>query len=702
MTGLRTVHFPAFLLYFAEEVYILCLQGKNIALLLTICIFPALHGCTNYFMLRILGAVDSGFISVTGIDVVEKIPCGQELPLNQIGKTIPANATCRDIKWTVIDDGGGGGWTIDGAFLKPPVQDLITEIVLQATISGGAAKGEDFTDTYRIVIDTGGSYAPWLVYDDVTLNKIGKEADWTTSGKYLQIDNISWPDSKYFIPIGSPYSQFTGSYTVKTYKNSNNREFYYSINGLIIVEPSTVNTGMFASIGGPGSGAEGVTLVNCNINGDDSVGGIAGYNGGRIISCTVSGTVSGTKFVGGIAGNNGYELIDCHNSADISGPENSIGGIAGINYGIIQSCDSTGSVSGDENIGGVAGENNSGSIIDCRFDGMIICGAASKVGGVTGENADGGQISNCRVTAGITGNMDVGGIAGSNSGAFSHINACHAGNSVISGNFRAGGIAGSNHNSASLLDCSFTGSIPGTGISIGGIAGRNYDAGMIDNCFSTGDIEGSECVGAVVGDISGGGEVRTCYAGGRVMGQKDIGGIAGSIDNGTVRYCYFTGDAGNIYSLNAGGVAGNNNGTVIYCYAASGSVSGQENIGGIAGCNTGILEGCMALTENIQSDPGYGGLYIGRISGVADTAEAGVLLQDNYGYAGMKKNGVVTASTWPDNVPDGLDGGDLDYNSIMDFGSELAHFKTPPWNYTPGSLPGLFGETVPMPVYIRY
>lgn len=171
-------------------------------------------------------------------------------------------------------------------------------------------------------------------------------------------------------------------------------------------------------------------IMNCtfsgNIEGNDYVGGITGYNEltGIVIDCTNSGTVTGAHYTGGIAGENAGNIVGCDNWAEInttnedkgmslediniqqyannlfdftdnSSDDNNIqgsalnntidsGGIAGLSTGIIQYCTNKGNV-GYEHVG-------------------------YNVGGIVGRQS--GYVYACENTAKIYGRKDVGGIVG--------------------------------------------------------------------------------------------------------------------------------------------------------------------------------------------------------------------------------------------------------------------------------------------------
>jgi hypothetical protein len=198
-----------------------------------------------------------------------------------------------------------------------------------------------------------------------------------------------------------------------------------------------------------------------------------------------------------------------------------------------------------------------------------------EVGGMVGENS--GAISNCYVTGVVSGKMDVGGLVGGRWGGT--ISKCYAMCSVSGGNC-AGGLIGNNWY-GTISDCYATGGVVGDNY-VGGLVGENY-RGVISNCSATGGIDGNERIGGLVG-YSKYGTISNCYSTGSVSGKTNVGGLVGDNDHGLVSDCYAT---GSILGINCtGGLVGGNfdYGTILKCYA-TGEVSGNNYIGGLVGYN---------------------------------------------------------------------------------------------------------------------
>ena len=101
---------------------------------------------TDTFTIAVSVGADE-FVAVTAIvGVPATAVVGEALTL--VGTVEPSNATRRTIAWS-IDDAGATGATITGAtFLATAAGTAI----VRATIAGGVANGEDFTDTFTITV----------------------------------------------------------------------------------------------------------------------------------------------------------------------------------------------------------------------------------------------------------------------------------------------------------------------------------------------------------------------------------------------------------------------------------------------------------------------------------------------------------------------------------------------------------------------
>lgn len=178
------------------------------------------------------------------------------------------------------------------------------------------------------------------------------------------------------------------------------------------------------------------------------------------------------------------------------GTRSQVGGIAGVNYGIISGCSFSGSVSGD-----------------------------TEVGGIAGVNRQNGEIRNCKSGAVILGNHSTGGIVGSNQGT---VSLCH--NTGAVNTFSTEVSYDLEDITVERLEDINSSSNVSAHTDSGGIAGISY--GKMYGCTNEGNV-GYSHVGYNVGGIAGRlsqGHLAGCTNRGLVLGRKDVGGIAGQME----------------------------------------------------------------------------------------------------------------------------------------------------------------------------
>jgi len=419
-----------------------------------------------------------------------------------------------------------------------------------------------------------------------------------------------------------------------------------------------INKGKIANddnyIGGIVGSAGWITNVNCmviinncknygEIEGWSCVGGIAGYiEQANIINCTnykVGNVKAIGRFnskynessVGGIVGHvwkiGDNRIENCNNYADVSGKYCGTGGIIGISMkATIANCKNEGTITGDTDVGGIAGEVGYFSTTRKIYARSIVEGCKNK--GVV--NATGFEVG------GITGDIDYG----------SEINNCNNYANVTttgksgSGYGIAGGIAGCqspyayNDDVENLVEnCNNYGDIEATYGMCAGIVGWQY-SGTIRGCTNEGDVTtiGNEA-GGITGDTGSSshktyGEIENCLNKGSITANAYAGGITSFIVYGSS--ITKSGNTGNITTTGyisstsrTGGIVGEIHSTgenkVTYCYN-TGNVTGSYGwIGGIAGICSSYIEHCYST---------------GTITGPADIG----------GIVGYNKSGTVTES----------------------------------------------------------
>ncbi len=289
-----------------------------------------------------------------------------------------------------------------------------------------------------------------------------------------------------------------------------------------------------------------VGLVGVHVVGFVSVGGLAGTNLGHIEDSYVTGSVAGFGYVGGLAGfaDSSSEISGSHFSGTVTARATdgqAVGGLVGHQSGVIRASYASGSVSGNENVGGLAGENDGGANIVASYS-----------------------------SAEVSGNRGVGGLAGTN-------------RFLISGSYATGNVTG--------------------GSGVGGLAGYNGTLGMIVASYATGTVTGDVGAGGLTGWNTG--DIVASYATGDVSGNENVGGLTG----------------------------GNTEKADITASYATGRVSGGDNAGGVIGFNTANVTDAVWDTETSGIRNGVGG---GNSQGV--TGKTTVELQAAVGYAGAYRD----------------------------------------------------------------
>ena len=125
------------------------------------------------------------------------------------------------------------------------------------------------------------------------------------------------------------------------------------------VKSTTTNTGILAGHAGSCIIENIKTLANCSVEGEDFVGGIAGYASGNISNCENRATVKGKIILGGVVAiydNSGNSITSCANYGAVTGPAFNVGGMVG-NFvsGTIQNCANYGDVTGTSKVGNLIG-----------------------------------------------------------------------------------------------------------------------------------------------------------------------------------------------------------------------------------------------------------------------------------------------------------------------------------------------------------
>ena len=171
-------------------------------------------------------------------------------------------------------------------------------------------------------------------------------------------------------PIGDSTTPFD-----TTFKGSRR-----TVSHLFIDRDDEDAAGLFGATG-PSSLILRLGLVDTDVTGEGSVGGLVGEGAGEIRSSYVTGHVSGADMVGGLVGHNFGDVTASYASVAVTADAQG-GGLVGVNAldGRIRACYATGRVSG-EDVGGLVGAND-GSVAASYATGRVL--GTDDVGGVAG------------------------------------------------------------------------------------------------------------------------------------------------------------------------------------------------------------------------------------------------------------------------------------------------------------------------------
>jgi hypothetical protein len=212
------------------------------------------------------------------------------------------------------------------------------------------------------------------------LKKVGSGTDgWTLSASYMQTANINLSSEADWTPIGTEAKPFTGRYDGSGRTISN-----------LTISSNTDNKGLFGYTSGSAV-VQNVGIINCNINisGAYNVGGVAGYNGGMVQGCYVTGIIKGKENVGGIVGYNNSTVKNCYATATVNAQQQ-VGGIVGYNNSTVENCYATGAVTGTGtplNKGGVAGGAPNNTVKNCVALNPSVTSGGGNAGRVVGNNS---------------------------------------------------------------------------------------------------------------------------------------------------------------------------------------------------------------------------------------------------------------------------------------------------------------------------
>ena len=282
----------------------------------------------------------------------------------------------------------------------------------------------------------------------------------------------TWTSGSGWQPIGTYEHPF----------NSILRAHQHTISNLHINRAAADGVGLFG-VSGDKAEIDGIGLLDMNVVGNDSVGGIVGHKiGGVVANSYASGRVQSATRVGGLVGDSDGLITQSYAITETTG-DVEVGGLVGRNKGTIINSHVRGNVSGGVSVGSLVGWS-SGDIVNSYADGHAE--GNNVVGGLVGDNRRG----------------------------------------TITNSYARGNVTGANQY-------------------IGGLVGWN-GVGVISNSYAHGNVSGAEDVGGLVGvnlgqfnNASAGGVISKSYAVGKVTVTTDSGGLAGENRRGIITNSYW-------------------------------------------------------------------------------------------------------------------------------------------------------------------
>ncbi|MFO7793928.1 MAG: LamG domain-containing protein [Candidatus Nanohaloarchaea archaeon] len=213
----------------------------------------------------------------------------------------------------------------------------------------------------------------------------------------------------------------------------------------------------------------------------------------------------------------------------------STGLVAGRNEGNLQNISISGEVYGaNANTGGLTGLNDGN--ISLSTVKIALESDSFRVGGLTGWNRGSGRIENSKVFGSISGQDNVGGLAGTNSFKINNSTSYVS----IDGRNRVGGLVGYTDDSeADVSQSSSAGTVNGSS-DIGGLVGYHTNSKIMES-YSTSNVKGDTNVGGLIGLLFAA-DVSNSFSTGEVAGSSLVGGLVGERDDslpGTVSDSYW-------------------------------------------------------------------------------------------------------------------------------------------------------------------
>lgn len=465
--------------------------------------------------------------------------------------------------------------------------------------SRGGSTWSNFTlDIFRAT-GTGSKVDPVLIWNitQIQMIEMGLDRHYRIINDIDATETKGWNNGEGFRTVGLEYN-----YYLKSERNEFKGSLDgggFNITGLSINRPEQENVAIFYEldenskvknlsltdinitalydVGSVAVNSRGGTIENVHVSGlitsrtndmdSENIGGIVGYNGGHILSCSVDIDISGYRIIGGMVGTNYGSMLDSTFSSTIDGI-NQIGGMVGKNYhGLIRNCSGDAHIDFGSSAGGMIGYCE-GDVIDCSVYGRV--NGTDGVGGLAGWIEDDVKVEDCISFVNVSGINHVGGLAGMVRSPI--YRSVHIGN--VSGESYTGGLVGYTYEP--IENCYTEGSVTGTLQQTGGLIGRAR--GDVIQCYSTCNVSGRVVVGGLCGSSQY--KVNRSFSMGPVQSLSYAGGLIGQV-GGSVEDCYSTSRVNGTSRI--GGLIGEYYGESIRRSFSIGNVSGDFNVGGFVG-----------------------------------------------------------------------------------------------------------------------
>ncbi|MBO4339942.1 MAG: hypothetical protein J5835_00740 [Bacteroidales bacterium] len=576
----------------------------------------------------VVGHMTGANITVTNCTNTGAINYGQTI--TDEGQTYVGGLVGVLTKGEISGGGNSGTFTFSGQNTKrsPSIGGVVGRVMSNETESGYALSN-NVTNSGAIVLNSSVSGSQYLFVGGL-VGQHGAGNIYGTNSGSITVTEVH----ESMMALGGLVGLLAGGSIVSGSANTETGDIalngwtsgYHSYIGGIVGEISSGSTPT-ASSGGTVTGATNagdITMGSgCVIPRNNYIGGIAGYAGNTISSCSNSGNIvnnytktakSYTTAFGGVVGYGAAALTSCSNSGNVTNngatydDEINIAGVVGILDGAdLTSCYNEGTVSNtatsgtsskqDMQLGGVIGNNKGGNTItSCYNTGEITnsgAGAKISMGGLVGwSSASTTYTSTCYNTGNLTNTgtgssnpgLCMGGLLGVARGANTLTGTASVYNyneglltdDSATLNLAMGGICGNSDNAASSFNyCKSIGPEPTSQddiwiknntrnkVYVGGIIGRSEVASTMDYASNTSDI-------VFVGN--------TFSATGQVFAGGIIGGWTASGEQ-TITGCSNTGWVYTLNSDHSDLAAGDTKTPLWSCY------------GGIAGMGAGTSEG---------------------------------------------------------------------------------------------------------------